>query len=207
MAESADAPASHPIAYDLPCPYCAYNLRGLVGPEVQCPECGAAINTTDLRQFRHQLARDTAPAMADLLTAPILLILLTCLTPIAAVAGGALLGPPGGALAAVALAALLAVPWLMRTVRCCVRLGGGTGVRIVLMAQGVFVVMTAALFTALGGGVLVVWRIAAGQWDRTGLTLIVVLAAAAVLAGSFWAYRGIVARFRRRYLARRLDRG
>ncbi len=39
--EAADpAPTSRTIDYDLPCVKCAYNLRGLAGDPLCCPECG-----------------------------------------------------------------------------------------------------------------------------------------------------------------------
>ena len=36
------------IQADLACPQCQYNLRGLRGPDVHCPECGLAINVAKL---------------------------------------------------------------------------------------------------------------------------------------------------------------
>ncbi len=34
------SPAAHPPDFDLPCLKCGYNLRGLAGDPIKCPECG-----------------------------------------------------------------------------------------------------------------------------------------------------------------------
>ena len=36
------------IRFDLACPNCEYNLRGLSGAEVSCPECGTLCNVAQL---------------------------------------------------------------------------------------------------------------------------------------------------------------
>ncbi|MEM6259116.1 MAG: hypothetical protein AAGI37_12450 [Planctomycetota bacterium] len=43
----------HPwhIKQDLPCLHCDYNLRGLDGPQVTCPECGQNNDLTDAYQW------------------------------------------------------------------------------------------------------------------------------------------------------------
>ena len=42
-----DEPSRWLLSGDLPCLECEYNLRGLVGPLVRCPECGHANNLRD----------------------------------------------------------------------------------------------------------------------------------------------------------------
>lgn len=37
----AEPPTEEPIDVDIPCPACGYNLRGLPGDLIRCPECGA----------------------------------------------------------------------------------------------------------------------------------------------------------------------
>lgn len=37
---------------DLPCPECEYNLRGLFGPRVDCPECGQRVDLVQLATRR-----------------------------------------------------------------------------------------------------------------------------------------------------------
>ena len=49
-------PEAAPIAVDLYCPNCEYNLRGLSGDPVRCPECGKA-------SMRKEL--DYAPRMVE----------------------------------------------------------------------------------------------------------------------------------------------
>ena len=36
------------IRQDLACPDCQYNLRGLIGAIVSCPECGMTVNVGEL---------------------------------------------------------------------------------------------------------------------------------------------------------------
>jgi hypothetical protein len=47
MARSGPAQVAE-LQQDLPCPQCDYNLRGLRGVVVQCPECGATFDVARL---------------------------------------------------------------------------------------------------------------------------------------------------------------
>lgn len=49
------------IRADLCCPQCEYNLRGLSGAVVDCPECGHACDLAYLISLRNRLAWYTAP--------------------------------------------------------------------------------------------------------------------------------------------------
>jgi len=49
------------IQGDLACPSCQYNLRGLRGETVQCPECGMNVNVAHLIAQRWQIAWNKAP--------------------------------------------------------------------------------------------------------------------------------------------------
>lgn len=45
-------PDAVPVAIDVACPGCEYNLRGLLGPVVDCPECGLRSDVPELAARR-----------------------------------------------------------------------------------------------------------------------------------------------------------
>lgn len=45
-------PLTRFISTDVACPHCQYNLRGLAGPIVNCPECGVEVNVHKLTNSR-----------------------------------------------------------------------------------------------------------------------------------------------------------
>jgi hypothetical protein len=49
---------------DLACTRCRYNLRGLVGPVVTCPECGTRYDVADLIMLRWRGTRLNAPGVS-----------------------------------------------------------------------------------------------------------------------------------------------
>ncbi|MFA9476765.1 hypothetical protein ACERK3_00525 [Phycisphaerales bacterium AB-hyl4] len=89
MTQSPDQPApdAHWLLHgDLPCLGCQYNLRGLVGPTVKCPECGHLNDLRDPTPWRTkklptgELVREHWPASAALasfavmVTLPVMLV-------------------------------------------------------------------------------------------------------------------------------------
>lgn len=49
------------VTYDVPCPGCGYNLRGLQGDPVCCPECAVATPQATLVEIAAEIARRTPP--------------------------------------------------------------------------------------------------------------------------------------------------
>jgi hypothetical protein len=108
-----DDPSQWLLTGNLPCLGCQYNMRGLVGPLVQCPECG---HTNDLA--RPQLwetselplgirERQHWPATAGLVS---LLVLLSGFFVVVAIMGGGLISP--GFIIALLICAAFVVLWL-----------------------------------------------------------------------------------------------
>ena len=90
------------IDEDLYCLYCTYNLRGLSGDPVRCPECGIPNELEDLRisadvLMKHLKALETLPTV--------------CVAAMWSVAAGAVILVPGGMLCGVVLLAPAPFVW------------------------------------------------------------------------------------------------
>ena len=66
------------IQWDLACPTCSYNLRGLNTDTAQCPECGAAVDIGELVSRRWTLPWHMAPWFNDLVY-PAAWLMMTCI--------------------------------------------------------------------------------------------------------------------------------
>ena len=74
MSPSGEQPPRE-IHQDLPCPGCGYNLRGLAGDVVSCPECGQSCDVAQLSNAGNVLSWRLAPGLG-ILTAPAVWLLL-----------------------------------------------------------------------------------------------------------------------------------
>jgi hypothetical protein len=74
-----DQPAPREITQDVPCPGCGYNLRGLAGDVVNCPECGQSCDVAKLIKWRWVGSWRRVPQL-DTLAWPAVWLLLASLT-------------------------------------------------------------------------------------------------------------------------------
>ncbi|MEX0653407.1 MAG: hypothetical protein WDZ31_10140 [Phycisphaeraceae bacterium] len=172
MAEHAQPVSPDPkwlLHGDLPCLGCQYNLRGLVGPVVQCPECGHTNDLRDPSAWRTKalptglLVREHWPASAALASLVVMIVL-----PFVIIA----LGEWGlGALAVMAIFGAAVVWWLrscVRWLRSCQNKAWGWGV-----LMGTHLAMWGILLGAIVPmGVMFAW-----PWALVGLALPVAFAA------------------------------
>ncbi len=117
---------------DIACPGCEYNLRGLLGPVVECPECGLVIDVPDLaaRQWDRPWYRAPGLLMLSIpgVTSPIAFLWLAWL----------LFAPSDArhdASTYIILAFSLAcqLVWLLFVYKAYVRFRGGLGIGLVLL--------------------------------------------------------------------------
>ena len=67
--------AIHDVLLNVFCPNCQYNLRGLIGREVECPECGHRCNLAELVKVKWDKPWYKAPGY-DKLCLPVYVIIL-----------------------------------------------------------------------------------------------------------------------------------
>ena len=193
MTTPSNGNSNHIIRGDTPCPYCGYNLRGLTAGEVQCPECRASLDVNQLLDKDARVRRDCEQIQADLFTAPVAALLLVLLVPLGFVGGTKMAGSVGGLVVAFALAGLLLVPWLVRTIRCCQAIGGQRGRNLTFAGQGLLVVMVLGALATLTGLIVAVWLLLSHGWMLASWGLVIAGGSGAVLLGARWCYRRVVA--------------
>lgn len=106
------AAAIEEIQRDLECPACTYNLRGLRGAVVKCPECGTDVDIAKLVSRKWTLKWWQAPGV-NLLAAPVAVVLIGGVIALIAMGfEGSVRRPPMIAIAVI-VASIAAWSWLM----------------------------------------------------------------------------------------------
>jgi hypothetical protein len=167
------------IRRDLACPACQYNLRGLRGSIVTCPECGAACDVVDLVTKRWDdpwyrapgYNRVMMPAAWTLLSAVTLLVL----WPTASSPGGHVVSLLSAALLLAAVqAALVAGVWRL--------FNGAIGVVFVLLAHVLlagYLVGVFGLLASLMGALVGLFE---GAWAQALVFTVTSCSAAVIVA-------------------------
>ena len=181
------------LANDLACPRCDYNLRGLVGDEVVCPECGQHVNVARLIAQRWTRPWWHAP-LYNTLALPLAWVVLSAiaLLPITAIS----LEPKyrhtwiPWAFTSVAVVGWFAVMAFVRR-----RFGSSEGIALALLLHAVLPAYLFGLFGVLSFGIrLIAFDI--GRFPAAMAIIDAVSMAAGVVVI-------LVARFTERFIARR----
>lgn len=125
------------IQGDLECPACQYNLRGLRGEVVQCPECGMSVNVAHLIARRWQIAWNKAPGYTKI-AGPVLPAAVGALVFIAfllVVVDRAGYIPPQAVITMLSIVLGFLLIWLYQIWRIYMTLDGIWGVRMCLVAH------------------------------------------------------------------------
>lgn len=163
------------ILRDLACPHCEYNLRGLRGPVLDCPECGGRCDVANLVAARWTRPWWAAPGLKTLQWPAVCAFLGL---PVAVVIGAPLSFASQSPAPLVIAIGVVAGVWLWLMVRAMRLCGGGRGIALALLAHALIVayfaggigvlsaVMTAA-FNFSEGDLLnatlgVLWAVACG---------------------------------------------
>ena len=185
MPERAPQPVTA-IPHDVPCPQCGYNLRGLHGYIVDCPECGARCDVAMLmtRQWTGPWFR--APGFSLVSYAVLWLLgaaIVAVLTPVFVIdVGDAAMG------VGVLLSTLLLVGWAVNVTRICRRFGVAEGLALVALAHVLFVGYSAGGVALVLGGLYLLFNftVLIPAFDYTLVTVPIVMV---VGAGIVWACR------------------
>ncbi len=135
MPEQAPQPVTA-IPHDLACPQCGYNLRGLHGYIVDCPECGARCDVAMLMTRQWTRPWFHAPGFSTVSYTVLWLVgagFVGLLTPVLGQEMGASAGLGG-----VLVVTLLLACWVMTVRRACQWFGASEGLGLVAMAHVLF---------------------------------------------------------------------
>lgn len=174
------------IQLDLACPSCEYNLRGLRGQVVQCPECGLMIDAATLIADKWKIPWQKAPGY-DTIAIPILpfaiaMILSLSLAMFAADAPHIRIRQ--AAIVIGGVIATMLVTWLAMIWRVHQKLDGSWGLRMCAAAHAVVV----GYFVCFWGGVVLLGMSVFGRMFLP-LHLIAFLFGCACFAGLRYMYR------------------
>ncbi|MCX5659699.1 MAG: hypothetical protein NTW19_08260 [Planctomycetota bacterium] len=181
------------IQKDLACPGCEYNLRGLRGAVVHCPECGYRCDVAKLIAYRWKGSIWKVPGVR-LVESPVLVAAVAGLFVALAIIGFISPNADRGVIPVfLAIGFTLLVPWFGMMVNVHRRWGGWEGVRLSMMAHGFI-----PIWYSLSIGPLV----AMGLFF-SGLVIPGLILGGAVVA-SFWLCRRLDRRIAERCLRRHL---
>ena len=170
------------IQRDLACPSCEYNLRGLSGSVVDCPECGTRCDVAALVARKWTGPWHQAPGLA-VLEAPGMVIV------VGALLGGlvaTILITVGLPMGLFAVALVWALVWAFAMFHCYWRFRGWTGVWLAIPAHGVSMGYMVALLGVPGGVMYLVGAVVNHQPVQAALA---VLAASGSFGIGYLAYR------------------
>lgn len=200
MTAEEDAQPHRPkLTRDLPCPGCRYNLRGLPGRVVTCPECGRELDRASLVHRRWTRPWHQAPGLGTLQWPAATLLLMAVISGVMMV----VLDRPTALIAtesSLALTTLLLWSYLMR--RAHRALGGMEGVLLALLIHGL---IGGYLLVLAGAAFAVTWMVQhlfTGRFDQAAISAIVGLAMLLLGAGLRRVERFIADRCIRRHLLR-----
>jgi len=195
--ESAGQNQVDQIRQDLACPGCQYNLRGLSGANVTCPECGQMINIAQLVARKWTGRWYHAPGFNRLVFPLAASLLLGIPAGVCSAFPG--LQMVGGILFLLSLAAWLALMIMLGVKE------GGEGIALSLLGHLVYLGYLAGILAALGGLLGTFASLMSGQQadiPATVIALVVGLSAVGVIVLAHFGERFIAKRCIARYLQR-----
>lgn len=124
----ATPPEAVPVTIDIACPGCEYNLRGLLGPVVDCPECGLQSDVPELAARRWDKPWYKAPGF-NTLAWPAIWALFSLFFVLPVIDANGFMGPQDSLIASL----LCLIGWATLMYRAYRALGGMLGIGLALL--------------------------------------------------------------------------